>query len=55
MLRYRRSAGSIFMINMPLCIILDAAGVIFRAAEDVADILIPLIAEATGKERNIRK
>jgi hypothetical protein len=40
---------------MSLCIVLDAAGVIFRAAEDVADILIPLIAEAAGKERNIRK
>jgi hypothetical protein len=43
------------MINMPLCIILNAASIVFRGAEDVADILIPLFAEAAGKERNIRK
>jgi putative hydrolase of the HAD superfamily len=30
------------------CIVLDAMGVIFRAADDVADLLIPFIAETGG-------
>ena len=30
------------------CIVLDAMGVIFRAADDVAELLIPFIAEAGG-------
>ena len=30
------------------CIVLDAMGVIFRAADDVAELLIPFIAETGG-------
>ena len=30
------------------CIVLDAMGVIFRAADDVADLLIPFVREAGG-------
>jgi putative hydrolase of the HAD superfamily len=31
------------------CLVLDAMGVIFQAADDVAELLIPFIAEKTGK------
>ncbi|MFZ1977456.1 MAG: HAD-IA family hydrolase [Bacteroidota bacterium] len=36
------------MLKKTHCIVLDAMGVIFRAADDVAELLIPFITEAGG-------